>query len=54
MWTLVIAMATSRWAQPGFVANIARVQAPTVTQRASIALVILLLGTAVTSSGGRR
>ena len=51
MWTLVIAMATVALGAAGFVANIAGVPAPTGTQRASIALVILLLGTAVNLVG---
>ena len=51
MWTLVIAMATVALGAAGFVANIAGVEAPSGTQRASIALVILLLGTAVNLVG---
>jgi amino acid transporter len=51
MWTLVIAMATVALGAAGFVANIAGVEAPSGTQRAGIALVILLLGTAVNLVG---
>lgn len=51
MWTLVIAMATVALGAAGFVANIAGVEAPTGQQRAVIALVILLLGTAVNLVG---
>jgi amino acid transporter len=51
MWTLVIAMATVALGAAGFVANVAGVEAPTGTQRAVIALVILLLGTAVNLVG---
>jgi amino acid transporter len=51
MWTLVIAMATVALGAAGFIANIAGIEAPTGTQRASIALVILLLGTIVNLVG---
>jgi amino acid transporter len=51
MWTLVIAMATVALGAAGFIANIAGVQAPTGRQRAVIAVVILLLGTAVNLVG---
>jgi amino acid transporter len=51
MWTLVIAMATVALGAAGFIANVAGIEAPTGTQRAVIALVILLLGTAVNLVG---
>jgi amino acid transporter len=51
MWTLVIAMATVALGAAGFLANIAGVATPSGTQRALIALVILLLGTAVNLIG---
>jgi len=51
MWTLVIAMATVALGAAGFIANVAGVEAPTGRQRALIALVILLLGTAVNLVG---
>ena len=51
MWTLVIAMATVALGAAGFIANVAGIEAPTGRQRAVIALVILLLGTAVNLVG---
>ena len=51
MWTLVIAMATVALGAAGFVANVAGIEAPTGRQRAVIAFVILLLGTAVNLVG---
>jgi len=51
MWTLVIAMATVALGAAGVIANIAGVQAPTGRQRAVIAVVILLSGTAVNLVG---
>ena len=51
MWTLVIAMATVALGAAGFVANIMGNPDPTGTERAMIAFVILLLGTAVNLVG---
>lgn len=51
LWTLVIAMATVALGAAGFVANIAGLTAPTPTQKAWIAFVILLAGTAVNLVG---
>jgi amino acid transporter len=50
-WTLVIAMATVALGAAGFIANIAGIDAPTGTQRAAIAFVILLCGTALNLVG---
>lgn len=51
MWTLVIAMATVALGAAGFVANILGIDQPSSTQKAGIALVILLAGTAVNIIG---
>ncbi|UQX86958.1 amino acid permease [Jatrophihabitans telluris] len=50
-WTLVIAMATVALGAAGFIANIAGIDSPTGTQRASIAFVILLCGTGLNLIG---
>lgn len=50
-WTLIIAMATVALGAAGFIANIAGIDSPTGTQRASIAFVILLCGTALNLIG---
>jgi amino acid transporter len=50
-WTLVIAMATVALGAAGFIANIVGIDAPTGNQRASIAFVILLLGTGLNLVG---
>jgi len=52
-WTLVIAMATVALGAGGFIANIVGITAPTGTQRASIAFVILLCGTGLNLVGRR-
>ncbi len=51
MWTLVIAMVAVGLGAAGFVANIAGVAAPTGTQRALIAAVILVLATGLNLVG---
>ncbi|MGA8978008.1 MAG: amino acid permease [Pedococcus sp.] len=51
MWTLVIAMATVALGAAGFLANIVGVSDPSATQRALIALGILLMGTVVNLVG---
>ncbi|TFD65151.1 APC family permease [Cryobacterium ruanii] len=51
IWTLVIAMATVALGAAGFIANIAGIEEPSGTDRAWIAFVILLLGTAVNLAG---
>lgn len=51
VWTLVIAMATVALGAAGFMANIFGIDAPTGTQKAGIALVILLCGTALNLVG---
>ena len=51
MWTLVIAMATVALGAAGFLANIFGVAAPSATQRAFIALGILVMGTVVNLVG---
>lgn len=51
MWTLVIAMATVALGAAGFTANIVGIEDPSGTTLASIALVILLAGTAVNLAG---
>ena len=53
MWTLVIAMVAVGLGAAGFVANIAGVEAPTGTQRALIAAVILALATGLNLVGRR-
>jgi amino acid transporter len=50
-WTLVIAMATVALGAAGFIANVVGISAPTGTQRAGIAFVILLCGTALNLVG---
>ena len=51
MWTLLIAMATVAIAAAGFIANVIGIESPTAVQKAWIALVILLFGTAVNLAG---
>jgi amino acid transporter len=51
LWTLMIAMATVALGAAGFLASIVGVDAPTGTQKAWIALIILLFGTAVNIAG---
>ena len=51
MWTLVIAMATVALGAAGFLANIFGIDAPTGTQKAWIALIILLAGTGLNLVG---
>lgn len=53
MWTLVIAMVAVGLGAAGFVANIVGIAAPTGTQRAFIAAVILVLATALNLVGRR-
>lgn len=53
LWTLMIAMATVALGAAGFVANIIGIDAPTGGQKAWIALVILVAGTAVNIAGRR-
>lgn len=51
MWTLVIAMATVALGAAGFIAHVVGVDDATATQRALIAFVILLFGTAINLAG---
>lgn len=51
VWTLVIAMATVALGAAGFMANIFGIDSPTGTEKATIALVILLAGTALNLVG---
>ena len=51
IWTLVIAMATVALGAAGFIANIVGIESPSGTDRAWIAFVVLLLGTAVNLAG---
>jgi amino acid transporter len=51
MWTLLIAMATVALAAAGFIANVVGIESPSPAQTAGIALVVLLLGTAVNLAG---
>lgn len=51
VWTLVIAMATVALGAAGFMANIFGIEAPTGTEKALIALVILLAGTGLNLLG---
>lgn len=53
MWTLVIAMATVAVGAAGFMANIFGLDAPTGTQKAWIALAILIAGTGLNLVGRR-
>jgi len=51
MWTLLIAMATVALAAAGFIANVIGIDAPTGVQKAGIAVIVLLFGTAVNLAG---
>ena len=51
VWTLVIAMATVALGAAGFMANIFGIDSPTGTEKATIALVILLAGTGLNLVG---
>lgn len=51
MWTLLIAMATVAIAAAGFLANVIGIESPTGVQKALIAFVVLVLGTAVNLAG---
>jgi amino acid transporter len=53
MWTLLIAMATVALAAAGFLANVIGMEAPTGIEKAGIAIIILLFGTAVNLAGRR-
>lgn len=51
MWTLLIAMSTVAIAAAGFIANVVGIESPTGVDKAWIAFVVLLLGTAVNLAG---